>query len=83
MVRRIHKVETAVEPRFQNLRDLVPLHATEVKRLQQLGRSPSIVGLLDERLERADGRLVLFSSDATNLVPGDTNGWRDGLGRSR
>src|SRR5438094_9809728 len=25
----------------------------------------------------ADGRLVTFASDATNLVPGDTNGARD------
>jgi hypothetical protein len=25
----------------------------------------------------ADGRFVLFSSDANNLVPGDDNGWRD------
>src|SRR4029078_11204566 len=25
----------------------------------------------------ADGKLVAFESDATNLVPGDTNGWRD------
>jgi hypothetical protein len=27
----------------------------------------------------ADGRLVAFSSTATNLVPGDTNGLRDVL----
>src|SRR5262245_28195313 len=25
----------------------------------------------------ADGRFVCFSSVATNLVPGDTNGWED------
>ena len=25
----------------------------------------------------ADGRFVAFQSDATNLVPGDTNGWAD------
>ena len=26
---------------------------------------------------RADGRFVAFSSLASDLVPGDTNGWRD------
>jgi Tol biopolymer transport system component len=31
----------------------------------------------------ADGRLVAFSSDATNLVPGDTNGRRDIFVRAR
>ncbi len=25
----------------------------------------------------ADGRIVAFVSDATNLTPGDTNGWLD------
>ncbi len=31
----------------------------------------------------ADGRYVAFTSDATNLVPGDTNGFRDVFVRSR
>lgn len=31
----------------------------------------------------ADGRFVAFESDATDLVPGDTNGWRDVFVRDR
>jgi Tol biopolymer transport system component len=31
----------------------------------------------------ADGRVVAFDSDATNLVPGDTNGARDAFARDR
>src|SRR4051794_7748503 len=31
----------------------------------------------------ADGRFVAFGSDATNLVPGDTNGVPDGFVRDR
>jgi Tol biopolymer transport system component len=31
----------------------------------------------------ADGRFVAFASDATNLVPGDTNGWADVFVRDR
>ena len=31
----------------------------------------------------ADGRFVAFNSDATNLVPGDTNGARDVFVRDR
>jgi Tol biopolymer transport system component len=31
----------------------------------------------------ADGRFVAFETDATNLVPGDTNGFRDVLVRDR
>ena len=31
----------------------------------------------------AGGRFVAFDSDATNLVPGDTNGWTDVFVRTR
>ncbi|MFN8575106.1 MAG: hypothetical protein U0132_23840 [Gemmatimonadaceae bacterium] len=31
----------------------------------------------------ADGRLVAFTSDASNLVPGDTNGWPDAFVHDR
>ncbi len=31
----------------------------------------------------ADGRFIAFDSSATNLVPGDTNGWRDVFVRDR
>jgi Tol biopolymer transport system component len=36
------------------------------------GNLPSVGPVLS-----ADGRFVAFSSDAANLVPGDTNGWTD------
>ncbi|MBI5680993.1 MAG: PD40 domain-containing protein [Methanobacterium sp.] len=37
----------------------------------------------DDPVVSADGRFVAFSSDADNLVPGDTNGYRDVFVRDR
>src|SRR5260221_379421 len=40
-------------------------------------------GSSDEPAISGDGRYVAFTSDATNLVPGDTNGWPDIFVRNR
>ena len=52
-------VAFAIEPRLENARHFVPLHAPQIERFQQLGSRTSVFRLFDERLQHANRRLML------------------------
>src|SRR5262245_10292776 len=58
-------------------------HAQSVTRVSVGSGGAEGNALSSDSLISHDGRFVVFSSDATNLVAGDTNGFRDVFVRDR